>query len=58
MFSVHCPRHGAEILLSNRHIESIGNTTSGIEVRWRCICGHQGTFLTGVHARRRPGIVA
>jgi hypothetical protein len=50
MFSAHCPQHGGEVLLPERRIESVRNTTCGIEVRWVCYCGHRGTFMTG---RRR-----
>jgi hypothetical protein len=50
MFSVHCPRHGSEVLLPERRIESLHNTVAGIEVRWVCYCGHHGSFMTG----RRP----
>lgn len=51
MFSVHCPRHGSEVLLSTRDIEGIDPTPTGIEVRWRCVCGHDGRTRTG---RPRP----
>jgi hypothetical protein len=51
MFSVHCPRHGTEVLLQERRIESLRNTLAGIEVRWVCYCGHHGSFVTG---RLRP----
>jgi len=54
MFSVHCPVHGGEVLLPERHIESLRNTATGIEVQWVCYCGHHGSFLTG----RRPNPVA
>jgi hypothetical protein len=47
MFSVHCPRHGHDVLLGERRIESLHNRPDGIEVRWVCYCGHQGSFLTG-----------
>jgi hypothetical protein len=50
MFSVQCPQHGSEVLLSERLIESVRNTAAGIEVRWVCYCGHWGAFTTG---RRR-----
>ena len=54
MFSVHCPRHGTEVLLGERRIDSIRNSAAGIEVRWVCYCGHEGSFLTG---RRFPEAV-
>jgi hypothetical protein len=47
MFTVHCPQHGREVLLSERRIESMHNTMKGIEVRWVCWCGTRGTMLTG-----------
>jgi hypothetical protein len=47
MFSVHCPRHETEVLLSESRI--IGLDTSGdrMTVRWVCWCGHQGSHRTG-----------
>ncbi|MGH9246220.1 MAG: hypothetical protein ACRD29_18305 [Acidimicrobiales bacterium] len=48
MFSVHCPTHGGEILLSTRHIEGLRTTEHGIELHWRCVCGTRGTLLTGM----------
>jgi hypothetical protein len=47
MFTVHCPEHGREVLLSERRIESLHNTMNGIEVRWVCWCGTRGSMLTG-----------
>ena len=47
MFSVHCPRHGGEVLLPESHISSLRNSVAGIEVRWVCYCGHRGAFTTG-----------
>jgi hypothetical protein len=52
MFSVKCPRHGSDVLLSEQAIESVRNSPDGIEVRWRCHCGHRGSMLTGRH--RQP----
>ena len=54
MFSVHCPQHGSEVLLTERRIESLRNTQSGIEVHWVCYCGHRGSLLTG---RRRESLI-
>ena len=53
MFTVHCPIHGHEVLLGERRIESLRNSSAGIEVRWVCYCGHRGSFLTGrrVHSQ-------
>lgn len=43
MFTVHCPRHGREVLLGPRSIEAIANEAGGPVVRWRCHCGARGT---------------
>ena len=47
MFSVHCASHGSPVLLMARNIESVSNDDHGICVRWRCDCGHRGSFRTG-----------
>ncbi len=60
MFSVHCPRHGTEVLLTEDDIRSLERTDAGILVRWRCSCGHAGAHLTGrprTH-RARPALAA
>lgn len=54
MFEIHCPRHGARVLLGSRSIESIQNTADGIVVHWRCRCGETGTLVTGRTPRREP----
>jgi hypothetical protein len=54
MFRVECPRHGSDVLLSEHAIESLHNRPDGIEVRWRCHCGHRGSMLTG--RRRAPQV--
>lgn len=51
MFAVHCPQHGARVLIFSSGIDRIRNTETGIEVDYRCTCGHRGTWRTG--ARRR-----
>jgi hypothetical protein len=56
MFTVHCPRHGREVLLSERRIESLRNTLDGIEVGWVCWCGTRGTMLTG-RLRRSTALI-
>ena len=43
MFSVQCPTHGTEVLLSERRIEAIQATEHGQVVRWRCWCDTVGT---------------
>jgi hypothetical protein len=45
MFSVHCPTHGTEVLLSERRIEAIAPTAGGHALRWRCWCGTTGTSI-------------
>lgn len=45
MFSVHCPTHGTEVLLSERRIEAITPVEAGQELRWRCWCGTVGTTV-------------
>ncbi len=45
MFSVHCPRHGARVLLGLDSIEALVSTPEGIEVHWRCTCGDRGVWL-------------
>jgi hypothetical protein len=47
MFDVHCPRHGSTVLLGYSNIASFANTDRGIEVRFRCYCGYEGTWVTG-----------
>lgn len=47
MFTVHCARHGARVLIFSSGVERVRNTDKGIEVDYRCTCGHRGTWLTG-----------
>ena len=47
MFSVQCPRHGSEVLLTERHITGIEPTDGQLTVRWVCWCGHAGSHRTG-----------
>jgi hypothetical protein len=51
MFSVHCPRHGSEVLLSERRIIGLDPSDDHLTVRWVCWCGHVGSHRTG---RPRP----
>jgi hypothetical protein len=51
MFTAHCSGHGGPVLLSERAITRLVNTSHGIEVHWRCHCGTEGVELTGVLAR-------
>ena len=43
MISVHCPRHGQEVLLGHRQILGIEGRDHDVTVRWACWCGQQGT---------------
>ena len=54
MFDVHCPGHGKRVILFAQHIQSIRNTREGIEVHYRCFCGHEGVWRTG-HAKSEGG---
>lgn len=52
MFSVHCPIHGSEVLLTERRIVGLDRSADGVTVRWECWCGHRGSHHTG--RARRP----
>jgi hypothetical protein len=56
MFSVNCPRHGSEVLLSETRILGIDRTGDGLTVRWVCWCGQLGSHHTG-RSRRTLEIV-
>jgi len=56
MFSVNCPRHASEVLLSESRILGIDRTDDGLMVRWVCWCGHVGSHHSG-RARRTLDIV-
>jgi hypothetical protein len=49
MFSVHCPRHGSDVLLPERHIIGLDTDAADghLTVRWVCWCGHRGSHLAG-----------
>ena len=47
MFTVHCPRHGSDVLLSESRILDIDNSGDRMRVTWRCWCGHLGSHHTG-----------
>jgi len=51
MLSVQCPQHDRAVLLDLRQIRGVVNTDRGIEVHYRCTCGHEGVWLTGARAR-------
>lgn len=50
MFAPYCPVHGSRVLLFADNIESISNTAQGIDVYYRCNCGHTGVWRTGRHS--------
>lgn len=52
MFTVHCPRHSSEVLLTERRIVGLDSSADGMTVRWVCWCGHQGSHRTGRPRRR------
>ena len=56
MFDITCPVHGARVLLTADHIEGVVNRPDGIELRYRCWCGHRGTWR--VHQRQANRIDA
>jgi hypothetical protein len=56
MFSVNCPRHGSEVLLSESRILGIDRTADGLLVRWVCWCGHLGSHRSG-RSRRALEII-
>jgi hypothetical protein len=56
MFTVKCPRHGTEVLLSESRILGIDPVGDHLSVRWICWCGHIGSHRTG-RARRTTQII-
>ena len=56
MFSVNCPRHGSEVLLSESRILGIDRTGDSLTVRWVCWCGHVGSHHSG-RSRRTLEII-
>ena len=53
MMSIHCPRHGREVLVGHRQILGIDGRGADMTVRWVCVCGHQGT-----HRPQRTAVAA
>jgi hypothetical protein len=51
MFSVKCPVHGSEVLLSERRITGVENSGGRIKLRWTCWCGYHGSHVTGRASR-------
>jgi hypothetical protein len=56
MFTVQCPRHGSEVLLSESRIVGLDSFDDHMTVRWVCWCGHRGSHRTG-RGRRRVDLV-
>lgn len=56
MMSVHCPRHGREVLLGHRQILGIEGRGAEMTVRWVCWCGHEGSQRP--HARTTTAVAA
>ncbi len=52
VFAAHCPDHDTLVLLSLVDLEELRHTPGGIEVRFRCDCGHGGAVVTGRDSRR------
>lgn len=55
MFSVHCPRHGSEVLLGESRIIDIDNSGDRMRVSWVCWCGHVGSHHSGRSRRTAAG---
>jgi hypothetical protein len=47
MFDIFCPVEKLRVLLSASDILRIERTDKGIEIHYRCPCGHEGTLQTG-----------
>lgn len=57
MFDVYCPGHGSRVILFTRDIEAVLNSPEGIEVHYRCPCGHRGVWRTGrASGRKESGV--
>ena len=59
MFTVDCPTHGTEVLLSERRIEAIVPVPGGHVLKWRCWCDTTGeTFVARMSmvGRHRPAV--
>lgn len=47
MFDIFCPVEKLRVLLSAGDILRIERTDKGIEIHYRCPCGHEGMVQTG-----------
>ena len=56
MFTVQCPRHGSEVMLTERRITGLEPDGDRLTVRWVCWCGFQGSHRTG-RSRRHTTVV-
>lgn len=52
VLSVHCPRHAAEVLLSERRITRIAHEDDQLTLEWVCWCSYRGSHRTGRRAPR------
>lgn len=48
MFSVYCPAHGTEVLLSMTQMKNVRRSPLGFEIEYRCWCGHEGVSIAGL----------
>jgi len=51
MFDIFCPVEKTRVLLFTANIEMIRNMSEGIEIHYRCHCGHRGVWQTGLRQR-------
>ncbi len=59
MFTVDCPAHRSEVLLSETRIRALKRVATGLQMEWECWCGHRGASLTGrapMVGRHRPAV--
>ena len=60
MFTIKCPEHGCEVLLSESRIRGLKLGDDGITVEYECWCGHRGAFASGrppvMVGRHRPAV--
>ena len=47
LFAVFCPSHETKVLMTEYNVTDVHNSPSGIEVHYRCSCGHEGVWETG-----------
>lgn len=47
MFAIHCPHHGARVLLTERRIRTLYNTGAGIVIEAECYDGERVFVVTG-----------